>query len=88
MAKNEKQVLENLPNPGVGRFWRITFNPKSFRSPITVALMEYQTEGRVLSRMIGMEHTVASEEKIIEVTNVVLKRVSDYQKFVGDYGNK
>lgn len=85
--KSADQYTEHdLPKAGPGRFWEITHNPKSRTNPITIRLMEQHTPGRRgLSRAIGFEYTTASWKALSEAADLVLARVGDYDKVVGDY---
>lgn len=76
----------SLPVAGHGRWWRVTHNPKSRVNPITIELKESMTPGRKgLSRTIGFEYTTASWKALSEAADLVLARVGDYDKVVGDY---
>lgn len=75
-----------LPEAGTDRWWRITHNPKSRTQPITITLMEQMTPGRkALSRAIGFEYATASWKDLAEKADLVLARVGDYAKVIGDY---
>lgn len=76
----------SLPEAGEGRFWRVEHNPKSRTNPITVKLMEYVVPGRtVLSRQIGFDYTIASWKAVSETAELILAKVGDYAKVIGDY---
>ncbi len=82
----EKYTEEDLPQAGPGRWWEITHNPKSRTQPITIRLMEQHVPGRKgLSRPIGFEYATASWKDLTEKAELVLARVADYDKVVGDY---
>lgn len=82
-AKNDSSLL---PEACEGRWWEIRHNPKSRTQPITIRLMEQWTPGRkALSRAIGFEYSTASWKDLAEKAELVLARVGDYAKVVGDY---
>lgn len=85
-----------LPDPGAGRWWKVTHNPKSRTSPIVVTLMEpieqrpspTALRSRPLGRAIGFEWAIASPEKVALAAQIVLERVGDYTLVVGEYGGE
>lgn len=79
-------MSDALPQAGKDRWWRITHNAKSRVNPITITLMESVVPGRkALSRPIGFDHTIASWKALAETADLVLARVGDYAKVIGDY---
>lgn len=79
-------VASDLPKPGDGRWWRITFNVKSNKTPMKVELMEMHVPGRrAMSTVIGWENTIASQKSIVETCDLVLARCGDYELFLGEF---
>lgn len=79
----------SLPEAGEDRFWRVEHNPKSRVNPITVKLMEYVVPGHtVLSRSIGFDYTIASWKAISETAELILAKVGNYSKVIGDFQTK
>lgn len=77
---------KDLPQAGEGRWWKVTHNAKSRTNPITIQLMECYTPGReALSKVIGFEYTTASWKALADAADLVLARVGDYDKVIGNY---
>lgn len=86
MNTPQKNDSSQLPKAGEGRWWEIRHNPKSRTNPITIRLMEQMVPGRTaLSRAIGFEYSTASWKDLAEKAELVLARVGDYAKVIGDY---
>lgn len=75
-----------LPDPGEGRWWRVELKGAAAK-PIRVTLMESMVAGRKgLSTPLNSEQTIAVAEKIAEACDLILVRVGDYKRVVGDHG--
>ena len=82
-----EELAANLPSAGEDRWWQVKHNPKSRTKPIVLNLMESVTPGhKAMSRIIGFEFGIASVKDLTEKAELVLARVSDYDKIVGSYG--
>lgn len=86
MTAPEQFNLADHVDPGEMHFWRVDFDKKSNRTPIKITLMLRKREGiTALAEPIGWEKTIANEEKIIETAGVILIRVADRTRFIGDH---
>ena len=80
------ELLEDLPKPGVDRFWRIRHIPTQRTAPMRVELHEAVVPGSTkLSRVIGFENAVASVKSIVEAAQLTLARNGAYKELEGDY---
>lgn len=87
IPKDNEAMAKLLPNPNEGQWWKITLNTASNVKPIRVELMEYMVPDRViLSRPIGFELTIASTKMVVQAAELILARVADYAKVIGNYG--
>lgn len=81
------QLADLMPEPGVDRFWKVSHQPRNRANPMRVELRESIVPGRTnMSTLVGYENTVASAKAIAEAANLVLTRVGDYHRLVGEYG--
>lgn len=86
-TRSSSGLAEALPDPGPERWWRITHRPAQRQAPIRVELMEHVVPGRKpLSTVIGYENTIAAVKSIAQTADLILTRVGDYAKVVGEYG--
>ena len=81
-------TIDDLPDPGENRFWRITFNPKSRTNPMVIQLFESFRPGSPVGQVIGFEYAMANKKDLREKAELVLVRAADYKLMVGDYGRK
>lgn len=87
-AENQA-TADALPDPGEGRWWRVERNVKWKATPITVTLMECMSGNRrSLSRPLAFEVTIADPGQVAIAANLVLARVGDYLKVIGEYGGE
>jgi hypothetical protein len=87
IPQNNAETADALPKPNEGQWWRVTLNTASNAKPIRIDLMEYMVPDRIiLSRSIGYSLTIASTRMVVEAAELILARVADYAKVIGNYG--
>lgn len=82
----EHLTATDLPDPGKGRFWRVTYNAKSRVNPMTITLVESFREGSPVGVTVGFDYAMANAKDLREKAELVLVRAADYKLMVGDYG--
>lgn len=80
------EMAAALPSPGKGRWWKVELVRNIQRNPIKITLMEEVVPGRrALSTPLGFERTIATPKKVAEAAELVLAKVGDYEKVIGEY---
>lgn len=82
------ETAKALPDPGPKRWWRVSLNAKYKATPITVTLMESIGRGRALSSPLAFETCIADPGEVGKTAAIILARVGDYAKVVGEYGGE
>jgi hypothetical protein len=78
-----------LPDVGESRFWRITHEPRSRKTPVKVTLMQYLPGTGTkpsFAHPLGYENTVAVPEEIYLAAETVQVRCERIDEVVGDHG--
>jgi hypothetical protein len=77
----------HFPEVGKRRYFEVKHNPKSVTKPVVIELREYLTEKQVtsLSRLIGLEYTIADRDEIVEAAKRLDARVGRIDDVVGVY---
>jgi len=88
----EKDITPNeemrsaLPAAGKDRWWKVELVKNVEKNPIKVTLFESQRSGTTaLSSALGFARCDASIERVKEAAEIVLIRVADYNKVIGEY---
>lgn len=84
-----EETAASLPEPGDGRWWKVERTTKYRTTPIVVTLMESMSgRRRGLSKALAFELTIADPRRIADAAGLVLARVGDYEKVIGEYGGE